>query len=72
VRETNLADKLRLQADRHPLDTDLGMFYTAATRIQALEGALILVTDANSSWAMPLDDKDVDAINAMIKSAQAI
>ena len=66
----NIAEELRAQANQHPLDADLEMFNVAATRIEALESALIQMADANSNWAMNMDDKTVDAIHHLIVQAQ--
>lgn len=55
----SIADELRAQADQHLLDADLGMFNAAATRIEALESALIVVTSANPNWGVNIDDKTV-------------
>lgn len=65
----SIADELRAQANQHPLDADLEMFNVAATRIEALESALIQVTDANSNWAMGMDDKIADAVQHLITQA---
>lgn len=67
----SLSEELRTQANQHPLDADLEMFNVAATRIEALESALIKIVDANSSWAMSLDDRIADEINDFIMQAQA-
>lgn len=67
----NIVEELRSQANQHPLDADLEMFNVAATRIEALESALIMVTGANSNWAMTLEEKDVDAIQYFITNAQS-
>ena len=66
----NIADELRQQSSQHPLDADLEMFNVAASRIQALESALILVTDANSNWGMTMTDKDFTAVMSLIVKAQ--
>ena len=66
----NIAEELRAQANQHPLDADLEMFNVAANRIKALESALIQMADANSNWAMNMDDKTVDAIHHLIVQAQ--
>ncbi len=66
----NIVEELRAQAIQYPEEADLEMFNVAATRIQALESALILITEANSNWAMTMDDKTVEAIQHFIKRAQ--
>jgi len=66
----SIAEELRAQANQHPLDVDLEMFNVAATRIEALESALIQMADANSNWAMNMDDKIADAIHHFIVQAQ--
>ena len=66
----SIAEELRAQADQHPLDADLEMFNVAATRIEALESALIQMADANANWAMNMDDKTAEAINYFIVQAQ--
>ena len=67
----DIVEELRAQANQHPLDADLEMFNVAATRIEALESALIMVTGANSNWAMTLEEKDVVAIQYFITNAQS-
>jgi hypothetical protein len=66
----SIAEDLRAQASQHPLDADLEMFNVAATRIEALESALIQMADANSNWAMSMNDKAADAIHHLIVQAQ--
>lgn len=66
----SIAEELRAQADQHPLDADLEMFNVAATRIEALESALIQMANANANWAMNMDDKTAEAINYFIVQAQ--
>lgn len=56
------ADKIREQTYAHQLDANLELFDVAATRIEALESALVQVIEANSNWAMSLDDKTAEAI----------
>lgn len=67
----SIANDLRGEANQHPLDADLEMFNIAATRIEALESALILVTNANSNWDMSMDDKDVEAVQHFIDLANS-
>ena len=67
----NIVEELRAQANQYPDDADLEMFNVAATRIEALESALIMVTGANSNWTMTLEEKDVDAIQYFITNAQS-
>ena len=46
--------------------------FTPDQRGKALhESALIMVTGANSNWAMTLEEKDVDAIQYFITNAQS-
>lgn len=67
----NIAEELRAQANQHPLDADLEMFNVAATRIEALESALIQIANANSNWGINMDDKTADAICYFILQAQS-
>ena len=66
-----LSDELRDQAVMHPLDVDLELLNAAATRIEALESALVNITEANNNWAMNIDDEVVDAIQHFVNKANS-
>jgi hypothetical protein len=67
----SLSDELREQYNMHPLDVDFEIFNVAADRIEELEIALVALKEANSNWAMNIDDNVADAIQNLIYKAES-